>query len=94
MVKAVPLQIPAYLYGVEAPWVLVQTHSQSSTILSLTIEANCVFDNVPSTTLQYSKAVNTRALLSEESEALSSDDESSLSDSDPDLSSDDDTCLS
>ncbi|PMD12283.1 hypothetical protein NA56DRAFT_500197 [Hyaloscypha hepaticicola] len=62
----------------------------SGTILSPTVEANCVFDNTPSTTLQYSKAVDAGALLLEESEPSSSDDESGLSNSDPDLSSDDD----
>jgi hypothetical protein len=66
----------------------------SGTILSPTVEANCVFDNAPSTTLQHSKAVGAGALLSEESELSSSDDESGLSDSDPDPSSDDDTCSS
>jgi hypothetical protein len=66
----------------------------SGTILSRTVEANCVFDNAPSTTLQYSKAVGAGILLSEESEPSSSNDESGLSDSDPDLSSDDDACSS
>jgi hypothetical protein len=66
----------------------------SGTILSPTVEANCVFDNAPSTTLQHSKAAGAGALLSEESEPSSSDDESGLSDSDPDLSSDDDACSS
>ena len=66
----------------------------SGTILSPTMEANCVFDNTSSTTLQHSKAVGARALLSEESEPSSSDDESGLSDSEPDLSSDDDACSS
>ena len=66
----------------------------SGTILSPTVEANCVFDNAPSTTLQHSKAVGAGALLSEESEPSSSNDESGLSDSDPDLSSDDDACSS
>jgi len=64
----------------------------SSTILLLTVEANCIFDNVPSTILQYSKAVGTGALLSEESELSSSNNESSLSNSDPDLSSDNNVC--
>jgi hypothetical protein len=54
------------------------------------VEANCVFDNAPSTILQHSKAAGAGALLSEESKPSSSDDESGLSDSDPDLSSDDD----
>lgn len=65
----------------------------SGTILSPFVEANLDFDDAPSTTLQHSKAVNARALLSEESEPLSSD-ESGLSDGDPDLSSDDSTCSS
>jgi hypothetical protein len=58
------------------------------------VEANCVFDNAPSTTLQYSKDFGAGALLPEESEPPSSDDESALSDSDHDLSSDDDACSS
>ena len=61
---------------------------------SPTVEANRVFDNAPSITLQHSKAVDARALLSEGGEPSSSDDESGLSDSDPDLSSDDDACSS
>jgi hypothetical protein len=64
------------------------------TIFSPTVEANCVFDNAPSTTLQYSKDFGAGALLPEESEPPSSDDESALSDSDHDLSSDDDACSS
>ncbi|KAG0644942.1 hypothetical protein D0Z07_9333 [Hyphodiscus hymeniophilus] len=64
----------------------------SGTILSPTIEANCVLVNTPSTTLQHSRAVGARALLAGESKASSSDNESSLSDSDPDLSSDDNAC--
>ena len=66
----------------------------SGTILSPTVEANCVFDNAPSTSLQHSKAVDAGALLSEESEPSTSDDKSGLSDSNPDLSSDDDACSS
>ena len=66
----------------------------SGTILSPTVEANRVFDNAPSTTLQHSKAADAGALLSEGSEPSSSDDESGLSDSDSDLSSDDDACSS
>ncbi len=66
----------------------------SGTILSPTIEANCVFDNASLTTLQHSKAVSARALLLEESKPSSSDDESGLSDSEPDLSSDDEVCSS
>jgi hypothetical protein len=66
----------------------------SGTILSPTVEANRVFDNAPSATLQHSKAADAGALLSEGSEPSSSDDESGLSDSDPDLSSDDDACSS
>jgi len=46
----------------------------SGTILSHTLEANRVFDNAPSTTLQHSKAVDAGALLSEGSEPSSSDD--------------------
>jgi len=66
----------------------------SGTILSRTVEANCIFDNTRSTTLQYSKAVGAGTLLSEESEQSNINDESGLSDSDPDLSSDDDACSS
>jgi hypothetical protein len=66
----------------------------SGTILSRTVEANCIFDNTHSTTLQHSKAVGAGTLLSEESEQSSINDESGLSDSDPDLSSDDDACSS
>lgn len=40
----------------------------SGTLLSPTVEAKCVFDNAPSTTLQHSKAVGARALLSPSSD--------------------------
>jgi len=64
----------------------------TSTTLSPTVEANRVFDNVPSAALRHSKVVDTGALSSEESKLPSSDNESCLSNSDSNLSSDGDAC--